>query len=77
VLLLPVAAAADDAAAAAAPAALLRALQENPKLPSIDNQISGWKVDAPLCEGTASSENFWTGIECWDNEKRPGVVRKM
>lgn len=55
--------------------ALLRSLTENPQLKQFLD--SGWKPDVPLCAGIPQQGNFWTGIDCWGYDTKPGVVRRI
>lgn len=57
--------------------ALLRAAQENKAFLDTNLISSGWQESWELCVGEASSETFWTGIDCLDPINQPGVVQNM
>lgn len=57
------------------PTALLRSLQENPKMK--EYLVFGWGAEFELCSGPQSIETLWTGVECVDPEKKPGIVSKL
>lgn len=56
-------------------AALLKSLEENPRIR--EEVFDSWTADAPLCVGPQTSATAWISITCADPINKPGVVGKM